>query len=272
MRKIAICFSGHLRDFLVIPSNAQEKNQLDMFLLGLQKFKKNGDQVDLFFSLWGKYNAQTARYKNDLDSRIVTEDVLSFLNPVGVEIQEFEEHLPSFRIDNFCREITGEGEAAFNQHQRYLHSTPMFYKIYRANLLKKQYEEANGFVYDAVVRYRANIGLENPLEVGPIDANVLYANSNSKCAKWTGRSLPGEKCRLFGHTHESQMLQDIFFYADSPTMDKVCELYNNLASIFKNHGSTGPERIFYDWVHYDCKLEIGLNPNAFSYINSAPVK
>jgi hypothetical protein len=269
MRKIAICFSGHLRDFLFRPPN-KEKNQLDMFELGIQKMRSNGDQVDIFFSLWEKYNVQTARYSSDLDSNIVTERVLAPLSPTFVEIENFEENLPSFRIDNFCPEMTGEGEVAFNRHQRYLYSTPMFYKIYRANLLKKQHEERHGFVYDAVVRYRANIGLENPLDVGPIDANVLYANSNSKCE--TGRSLPGEKCRLFGHTHESQMLQDIFFYADSPTMDKVCELYNNLASIFKNHGSTGPERIFYDWVHYDCKLEIGLNPNGFSYINSVPVK
>jgi hypothetical protein len=262
MRRIAICFSGHLRNFLT-DTVSNDLVQFNNFVKGIEEHRKQGDQVDLFFSLWETHNAQTARYRHNIDSRLVDKELLSFLKPVEVEIEIFGDMSPMFNLRNFSSDYDLDG-LIYNS-AGYFHSTPMYYKIYRANLLKKQHEEKNGFKYDAVVRYRSNIQLEAPLHIGEVLPNTLCVRGSAFPNRRYEHFIPGEKVRQFGHTHDSDILQDIFFYGDSETMDKVCDLYNNFSHILKNHGLSDPERMLYDWCVYDCELDIEKNPNKFKY-------
>lgn len=272
MKKIAICFSGHLRNFLV----SKKESKL---LQDVEKIKSTGTQVDFFFSIWKTYNGTSARYnkKNakyykvpeESNREPITPKILSAFNPIKVEIEDYSSVEPTFNVARISQKMAdailedNTYVGPMNQKNGYLYSTPMFYKMYKANELKKIHEKENGFNYDVVVKYRANIDLENEfaIDFDSVQDGCLYVSGSG----WEGRSVTGNAARMFGYGHESIMMQDMFFYANSSTMDKVCNLYNNLKKIYEEHGTTSPERIFYDWVVLECKACPKENPIKFKY-------
>lgn len=265
MQKVAICFSGHLRNFL--EDDKQQRN----LMLGVDSLRKRGNQIDFFFSIWDRSNVKTARHSRLNESEVTDIDPsrLSTFNPVSVEIETFSEIKHKFDLKNFSEKMSiaaGTDSSIgtiYEKNGNYLHSTPMFYKMFKSNALKKAHEEKNNFVYDVVVRYRSNIGLRQDLDIpSHIEPGKVY---NTECGGWEGQPRAGANFRKFDYTHDSIMMQDLFYYSDSPTMDKICDLYNNLGAVFENHGSTGPERILYDWVVLECKIPLVVNPMKFSY-------
>lgn len=245
--KIAICFSGHLRKFFDGPEVQTFKQNIDLL-------KSQGHTVDLFFSIWDTYNTKTNCHggeENPIDS-----SVLSQLDITILEIQNYASMKEQFKLRNFHPTIEPEIDGIISA-DGILHNTPMFYKIYRANLLKTLHETKHNFTYDVVVRYRANISLIDPLNFFGIESGYLYVD---------GRGYSGmpKECRGLGLTETSWMMQDIFFYGDSHTMDVVCDVYNNLAGMYPKYGSTGPERILYDWVVLENKIPTKHHAIGFS--------
>ena len=249
MKKIAICFSGHLRNFI--------SNELPEFTSNVGQLIDSGYQVDCFFSVWDTYNTGTLRNSSD-DYGIVDinelRDQLKLLNVKSIEIENYNEVKHNFYLKNFHPIIEAERPEIMSS-DRILYSTPMFYKMHKCNLLKKNYESEYLMEYDIVIRYRANIKLINPLTIAPIKPNTIY----NQCPN--NNPYP----RGLGYTHESLMTFDMFFYTTSPTMDVICNLYSNLATIITNHGSTGPERILYDWCFLENKLNQETTINQISY-------
>lgn len=249
MQKIAICFSGHLRNFVT--------KELPEFISNVGRLIDSGYQVDCFFSIWDTYNTGTARYSSgDYGNVNISElrEQLKALNVKSIEVENYDEVKHNFYLSNFHPTIEAERPQIISS-DGILYSTPMFYKMYKCNLLKKNYESEHHFEYDIVIRYRANIKLINPLNITPIKPNTIY-NQHENTYPYP---------RGLGYTHESLMTFDIFFYATSPTMDVICNLYPNLATIITNHGSTGPERILYDWCFLENKLNQETTINQTSY-------
>jgi hypothetical protein len=244
--KIAICFSGHLRNFYV--------NQLMQLHKNIELLTNNGHQVDCFFSIWDTYNSESSKYHHP-DSNLVKLDKLDILNIKELEIENFNQVKHMFYLKDIHSTIQSECPTIIS-YDGILYSTPMFYKIYQCNALKTKFELKHNFNYDIVVRYRANINLLDPLNFDHVQKNLIY-NCSGMEDNLSSRGL--------GYTHPSYMTQDMFFYGDSEIMDLVCSLYNELPRVISNHGSTGPERILYDWCFLENKLNHGVTPIKFDY-------
>lgn len=216
--KIAICFSGHLRNFSNLLENFKEK------ILSLRK----DHQVDVFFSIWDIYEPQYSwTNQNETVSNLINIEDLSRLNPIKIEVENFNEIKDNFLLKNFTN-IDHSNE--WTSKNGILHSIPMFYKIYKANELKKDYEKINNFKYDIAIRYRSNLLINGNIDLN-INKNILYNKREN-----------------------NSNLDDIFAYSDSETMDKYSDLYLNLSLILNKYRRFGPEEILYDWIINENKI------------------
>jgi hypothetical protein len=210
--KVAVCFSGHLRNFSHLLTNFKDK------VLSL----KDQNEIDLFFSIWDIYEPKYSwTNENETKSNLINIDDILKLDPIKIEIENFDVLKEEFLLKNFTN-INHLNERIIKNG--ILHSTPMFYKIYKANELKKTYERTNNFKYDIVIRYRSNLSINGNIDLN-INKNILYNK----------------------HENDSN-LDDIFAYADSETMDKYSGLYLNLSLILNKYRRFGPEEILYDWI------------------------
>ena len=96
------------------------------------------------------------------------------------------------------------------------HSGPfgnMLYSIQRANRMKRDYELANNFEYDLVIKSRYDMLMPPGCEFGPrqIDPRVLYYSLGNRGLVHTDVGKHG--------------LSDIIFWGDSSTMDIACDTY-----------------------------------------------
>jgi hypothetical protein len=218
--KVAICFSGHLRNFSNLLENFKEK------VLSLRR----DHQVDLFFSIWDIYEPKYSwTNENETISNLIDTEDLSELDPIKIEVENFNGIKEQFLLKNFTSTSLCEVHCRLIK-DGILHSTPMFYKIYKANELKKDYEKINNFKYDIAIRYRSNLFIN-----GNIDLNI---NKNT----------------LYNKRENNSNLDDIFAYSDSETMDKYSDLYLNLSLILNKYRRFGPEEILYDWVINENKI------------------
>jgi hypothetical protein len=90
----------------------------------------------------------------------------------------------------------------------------MFYGIYAANQLKREYEQANSFIYDVVIRARADLFFESSLD------RVELEN----CSNTGGIYFP--KFGSYGG------LNDQFAFGNSFSMDVYADAYNHLDQYF----------------------------------------
>jgi len=93
-------------------------------------------------------------------------------------------------------------------------SVPQFYKILRANELKRRYEQQHNFTYDLVIRVRPDLDMVAPLEpryMTDLDKNLYHIN------------CPG--------TFWPYRVYDIFFYSSSKNMDKMASAYLNIPTL-----------------------------------------
>jgi len=218
--KVAICFSGHLRNFSNLLENFKEK------ILSLRK----DHQVDVFFSIWDIYEPKYSwTNENETISNLIDTEDLSELDPIKIEVENFNQIKGQFLLKNFTTEGLNE---EYNRliKDGILHSTPMFYKIYKANKLKKDYEKINNFKYDIAIRYRSNLLINGNIDLN-INKNILYNKREN-----------------------NSNLDDIFAYSDSETMDKYSDLYLNLSLILNKYRRFGPEEILYDWIINENKI------------------
>jgi hypothetical protein len=88
----------------------------------------------------------------------------------------------------------------------------MYYGIYASNQLKKEYEKENGFIYDVVIRCRADLFFENDL-----NRTELETCANGICFPKFG-SYGG--------------LNDQFAFGSSSSMDTYADTYNILDTLF----------------------------------------
>lgn len=90
-----------------------------------------------------------------------------------------------------------------------------FYAIYRCAMLKREYEIANGFEYDAVVRIRTDLVLNAPMTIpAAIDSNSVYTFINHH-----------------DPVYETYRIGDVLYFADSYSYDQISNFYFGLQYI-----------------------------------------
>jgi hypothetical protein len=90
----------------------------------------------------------------------------------------------------------------------------MYYGIYAANQLKREYERENGFIYDVVIRARADLFFESSLERAELE----------NCSHTGGIYFP--KFGSYGG------LNDQFAFGNSASMDVYADTYTRLDQYF----------------------------------------
>ncbi len=145
MNKIAICFSGHIRDYNIFDKciNAINNNVIDC---------NKSYEFDFFMHTW-----------NNLNWRCENVDTLVDVDILKSKL-DFKDIMKSSQLDfNFpnlnqyikeCHVHGGTyGETVYN----------MFYTIKKVNELKVKYENINNFKYDGVIRIRPDFEIKGKL-------------------------------------------------------------------------------------------------------------
>lgn len=102
--------------------------------------------------------------------------------------------------------MSASREGMFGHGRSSFGSMSMFYSLWRANRLKAEYEEKNGFKYDIVVRTRFDIGLDSCPPLHQLNPRCFYPTPTIK-------------------EPEPPLHSDIFWIAGSAEDDLLCGVY-----------------------------------------------
>lgn len=165
--RVALCFSGQMRNF------EDCVDSLYTHFLDRDKY-----DIDVFVSTWRKRGANSTNpgtKNNKLDTITADHIEAQFSNVRKVEIEDFKK---------VCSD---------DIYQQIGLLLPMYYKIWRADKLRREYEVANGFTYDWVIRSRPDILFrkDSDFSFEDLDPNVLY-HSRGTLKEWSG-----DKHKLF---------------------------------------------------------------------------
>lgn len=189
--KVAVCVSGQMRNF------EDCRSSMLQYFLSPDKY-----DLDFFISAWEKRGAKP-RHEGSKGNKgeFVTESLLKLAYP----------NVKSVEIENFVKTCPPK---LFNQIG-ILH--PMYYKIWRADKLRREYEKKSGIQYDWVVRTRPDLMFRKDSEFSfeDLSPKVLY-HSRGSLYKWEGDKykLHWKKIRL-----SRQQYQKI--YDSDKTIDKL---------------------------------------------------
>jgi hypothetical protein len=241
--KIAFCFSGQLRTWRKCIHTWQ-----DMFKD--LKEKHGVTEIDVFCHIWDHNTLQqsiaTKKYGGDaIDNAIDNATVLSnaeissyleHLNPIAYKISNTTESKNTTQqlLDQIAKDTCRIYGKCNNEWM-----SPQFYSIMYSTHLKRMHEIKHNFNYDVCVRMRNDLYLGNSLTDRSID-NMLHPKFNTVYSCHTGV----DNSQWFG-----RRLGDIFWYADSPTFDKMSNFYQWLPTLgaksFREDDHCGPEHLLY---------------------------
>ena len=234
--KVALCFSGGIRNFkdnfesirncLIEPLNA------DVFIHGWY-FKV--DELDNKHKMYRKEETP--------QNKVI---ILAKPKKYKFEVYNKEKELEitkKFKIE----EVKKEYEANEYLCQLYPNTCGMFWSIYQANELKKQYEEKNDFKYDIVIRCRPDFEYYTKLN---FDILKLVDNKNTILLPLDNYAFLTQQC-------------DKFAIGSSEVMDYYAELQKNMLEyvhkypddfwdgpkVLKKHLSLKDVKT--KWIYYD---------------------
>jgi hypothetical protein len=205
--KIAFCFSGQPRDV----RNTIEKIK--------ESWSKN-HEVDFFYhSWWGNNNTP---FRNDAPSDTYSESIFEYidrvLNPVNslIESPIFFEKRYNDSVHWPCY------HPVFNLNPDQ-NIQSMFYSMKQCNELKKNYEQQNNFLYDAVVKCRFDYIFSKEYNLRDFDLNCLHTKNDCM------------------HTYYA--INDHIALSNSKNMDIYCSLFDSLEEHYNNGVEFNPEVI-----------------------------
>jgi len=177
--KVAVCLSGHSRNY---------KHNYPNFDLDADVFISSCEQS-------GLPNQNTPEY---VAYHFMDNLVTDYVDKTNI-INLYKPKLYEFLDDKiYPKEMQRYVGVRTTRNCKMEHIGMMFYRIYRANTLKKKYEYLNNFKYDFVIRSRFDIKINQ----FNINKDYLYL----VCSK-------------------NRMI-DLFFAGRSHIMDAICDCYN----------------------------------------------
>lgn len=207
--KVAICISGQLRTF-------------ERTFPALSKFILEPFHCDVFVSTWND-----SGLPEGVSAPVALQKAADLYRPVVFDHECWTEVLKRWGDLSFlasrCR--------ADAHADRVL---GMFYKIWRSNELKKEYEKANGFVYDVVIRSRADVLYFESPEIDQIYSDMIYLGNK------------------FGYGG----LTDQFAFGPSATMDIYSSVVHRIAEYAQLGCVVHPETLL-EW-HLRTHLRQGV--------------
>jgi hypothetical protein len=182
---------------------------------------RNGQELllNLYESIIKKYSADIfIAYNYDVDVEANIDTFNKLYNPKEISFNKY----PQFNFNWSNKAPETDAQSVFKQ----------WYGIYQAERLKANYEQENGFTYDAVIRARFDLEYENELEIN-FDNDI-----------W----IP------IGWNHRGG-INDTFAYGNAVSMYYYAQLYPNLQQYLNEGALLHPE--FLLKYHLD-KLPYGI--------------
>jgi len=243
--KIALCLSGNSRSFVTCYDSIYKSIIKDR-------------DVDVFISTWGIKNNFDYNFKFCEDESDINE-LIQLYNPKLTDIQDYDKEQESIII-NDCNgnellkydELNTKTESLINYA---FNAMSMYYKIYRCNNLKIQYEKTNNFKYDIVIRSRMDFLFENRIT----DEMLQLASNDNDIILIKDEYAKKSKC----------LCNDKFCFGTSNLMDRYCDLFNNINKYHK-------EQIIIDGqvlcAHHIVKLGLNIKWIDINYSKIRPRK
>jgi hypothetical protein len=245
--RIAICLAGYLRTFEQcwpsILKNVIQDHDFDIFIHTYNKLG-NGQHG------W--------RFPISQTEPINTNFLLSLPNLRTLEIEDWNDI--KYKFENFLS--MEEGSAILPENVNSMVAS--FYKVYKCNELKKQYEKENNFVYDVVIRMRPDIFFEKKVNL-KIDKNKILINAYPWGDEdWVHNDIYKNPKEMWAEKQEQikTILNDRFAAGSSENIDYLADLYNKIYDILVNIEFIVPERILNDHLK---SCNIGLEKRILNF-------
>lgn len=184
--RIAICISGQPRS-VAKGYEYLKKNLLDHYDVG---------DTDIFIHTWnkhGEFSYEVNKYYGAMGE--------------GYTIAHPEHPLHKDFINARYPRVDNPAFPAFNTYS-------MWYSVYKANMLKKLWEDQKGFKFDIVIRTRFDYALNKVIDFSQVNPNKLYVPN----------------CRM---TPAKDFCSDIFAYGSSEVMDLYSNTFNNIDHFYR---------------------------------------
>ncbi len=230
--KIAICLSGQprfldigfhfLQRYLINPNIQHE---IDFFIHSWY----DSDEVGNFFdSAQESQKSMVGKISVDSDKLLI-----NYYKPKKFIIE------PQKNFDKYTKKL----KTSTNAKQNILCS--LFYSMYMANNLKKDYEIQNNFIYDIVLRTRTDIVYFNEII---FDNYINNLNNISVPKKYF---LDQES-----FNNKNKPMPDIFAFSNSRNMDIFCSVYPEFLNLNSEIDPVYGENYLGEWVRNKNKLNI----------------
>lgn len=203
--KVALCLSGHLREY--------KKTFGSIKTHIIDKFSP-----DIFISTWDKPGYWTSDDSKGVDDRDITypgleKDIVDLYNPVMIDVENLDSTIEFITIlmDKIVEANRENSQMTTYRWGRPRNIVGMFYKMWRCNKMKSQYETENNFKYDLVIRCRPDLFIDNYNFTEPKE-NTIQINIRER------------------------LINDLIFCGPSETMDKICNILPWITDICKTTG------------------------------------
>lgn len=232
--KIAVCISGYfdsLKD-----TSSQGMDGYEYIKKHILDHTENGHEVDVFYHNWEPHLEEKLvdLYK---PKGYITEAQIDF-NEVADKNFVSRKYLdPENRLGNWS--MTSKTGAGYVGPERLL---SQYYSMQKSFELKKQYEEANGFEYDCVIKSRFDLGRINRNTSGPGKQNPFAC----QCIKFDP-ALDMDKFYMVYWDLFNEGPADMWFYSNSKNMDNFCQLYDKVLKEYLQFGSLYKRAVTTGW-------------------------
>lgn len=230
-KKIAICFSGAIRAFnTCFPS---------VYLHFLQNFK-----ADIFVHMWhikevDKKLDVSFKMRSSGEEENLIEDFIGKLKPKKYVIDEYNSDWEKKIVSGIGMENINFPEGKKNYAYN---AMGMYYKIFMANELRKEYEKENNVKYDFVFRARLDYIFEDFLlmqDISPIMDNMVYLVKDRYA------------------TNSKKKTNDKFFGGTPAVIDIMCNIYNDIPKYYQAGYDIEGQTLLENQIilnHFDVKM------------------
>jgi hypothetical protein len=122
---------------------------------------------------------------------------------------------------------------------RYQTVHSMYYSVWQANLLKQEYEQRQGFLYDCVIRSRTDIAFDRVFNFAEFETN--------REAVWL---------RQYGESPAGKSCSDLFAFSNSGQMDMYAGCFNHLPDLLEEGGHLFAETILHSYLRPRCTIAL----------------
>ena len=206
--KVAICFSGSIRDFVTcLPS--------------LQRYVLNNINPDIFLHLWNMNDVSSLgsevhfKWKNDSCNQNY---VLEKLKPVSYVIDQYSDEWEKKIIMESGVDISKFKDDKLKNYG--INACGMYYKIKECFQLVEDYSSKNNIYYDIVIRARLDFIWDDNIKItdfeGANDQTIFLIKDRYA-------------------THSKLQTNDKFFAGNFTVMKKMCNIFKNIEK-YQNMG------------------------------------